>query len=248
MKEGIILSGHNKWSKIKNKKGDADAKRAKTFQKLSREIYMATKQGGPDPESNPALRLVMDKAKSANMPNDNVKRAIDKGSSSAGGEDYTEITYEGYGPDGIAIFVEALTDNNMRTLTNVRTIFNKNGGNLGESGSVAYMFDRKGYFAIEREGLDTTEEEMFEAVIEAGAEDLQTSDEVFEIYTEAEDFADVRDSLETQGFKFATGELTMVPQTKIPLSAEKHTLFETLIDKLEDDDDVQNVYYNTDLD
>ncbi|MCZ0717033.1 YebC/PmpR family DNA-binding transcriptional regulator [Aerococcus kribbianus] len=241
------MSGHNKWSKIKNKKGDADAKRAKVFQKLSREIYMATKQGGPDPDSNPSLRLVMDKAKSANMPNDNVKRAIDKGSSSAGGEDYAEITYEGYGPDGIAVFVETLTDNNMRTLTNVRTIFNKNGGSLGESGSVAYMFDRKGYFAIEREGLDTDEDEMFEAVIEAGAEDLQTSDEVFEIYTEAEDFADVRDALEEQGFKFATGELTMVPKTKIPLQAENKTQFESLIDKLEDDDDVQNVYYNTDI-
>lgn len=248
MKEGILLSGHNKWSKIKNKKGDADAKRAKVFQKLSREIYMATKQGGPDPDSNPALRMVMDKAKSENMPNDNVKRAIEKGSNNAGGEDYEEITYEGYGPDGIAVYVETLTDNNMRTLTNVRTIFNKNGGSLGESGSVAYMFDRKGYFAIEREDLDTTEDEMFETVIEAGAEDLQTSDDVFEIYTEADDFADVRDALLEQGFKFASNELTMVPKTKIPLSDEKRTLFETLIDKLEDDDDVQNVYYNTDLD
>lgn len=241
------MSGHNKWSKIKNTKGVEDAKRAKIFQKLSREIYMAVKKGGPDPDANPALRMVMDKAKAANMPKSNSQRAIDKGSSSAGGEDYNEVTYEGYGTNGIAVFVETLTDNTNRTLSNVRTIFNKNGGSLGESGSVAYMFERKGYLAIEREGLDVDEDTMFEDVIEAGAEDLKTSEEVFEIYTEASDFGTVRDALEEKGYKLATSELTMVPKTMIPLPKDKKKTFMTLIDKLEDDDDVQNVYYNTEI-
>ncbi|WP_195863602.1 YebC/PmpR family DNA-binding transcriptional regulator [Aerococcus urinae] len=242
------MSGHNKWSKIKNTKGAEDAKRAKIFQKLSREIYMAVKQGGPDADANPSLRMVMDKAKAANMPKTNIERAIDKGSNTAGGEDYDEVTYEGYGPNGIAVFVETLTDNTNRTLTNVRTIFNRNGGSLGESGSVAYMFDRKGYLAIEREDLDVDEETMFMDAIDAGAEDLQTSDEVFEIYTEANDFGAVRDALEEKGYKLATSELTMVPKTMIALPEDKKATFETLIEKLEDDDDVQNVYYNTELD
>lgn len=208
---------------------------------------MAVKKGGPDPDANPALRMVMDKAKAANMPKSNSQRAIDKGSSSAGGEDYNEVTYEGYGTNGIAVFVETLTDNTNRTLSNVRTIFNKNGGSLGESGSVAYMFERKGYLAIEREGLDVDEDTMFEDVIEAGAEDLKTSEEVFEIYTEASDFGTVRDALEEKGYKLATSELTMVPKTMIPLPEDKKKTFMTLIDKLEDDDDVQNVYYNTEI-
>ena len=205
------------------------------------------KKGGPDPDANPALRMVMDKAKAANMPKSNSQRAIDKGSSSAGGEDYNEVTYEGYGTNGIAVFVETLTDNTNRTLSNVRTIFNKNGGSLGESGSVAYMFERKGYLAIEREGLDVDEDTMFEDVIESGAEDLKTSEEVFEIYTEASDFGTVRDALEEKGYKLATSELTMVPKTMIPLPEDKKKTFMTLIDKLEDDDDVQNVYYNTEI-
>lgn len=241
------MSGHNKWSKIKNKKGATDAKRAKVFQKLSREIYVATKAGGPDPESNPSLRLVMDKAKAANMPNDNVNRAIEKGSSNNAGEDYDEITYEGYGPGGIAILVETLTDNTNRTLTNIRTIFNKNGGSLGESGSVAYMFDRQGYIVIEREGLDLDEDEMLMNVIEAGGEDMTTSDEVFEISTEASDFTDVRDALEAQGFKLAQAEITMVAKTMLELPGDKASQLENLIDLLEDDDDVQNVHYNTEL-
>lgn len=241
------MSGHNKWSKIKNKKGATDAKRAKVFQKLSREIYVATKAGGPDPESSPSLRLVMDKAKAANMPNDNVNRAIEKGSSNNAGEDYDEITYEGYGPGGIAILVETLTDNTNRTLTNIRTIFNKNGGSLGESGSVAYMFDRQGYIVIEREGLDLDEDEMLMNVIEAGGEDMTTSDEIFEISTEASDFTDVRDALEAQGFKLAQAEITMVAKTMLELPEDKASQLENLIDLLEDDDDVQNVHYNTEL-
>lgn len=241
------MSGHNKWSKIKNTKGAEDAKRGKIFQKLSREIYMAVKSGGPDESANPQLRMVMDKAKSANMPKDNIKRAIDKGSNNIDDESYEEVNYEGYGPSGIAILVETLTDNTNRTLTNVRTIFNKNGGNLGEMGSVAYMFDRKGYIAIEREGLDVIEDDMLEVVLESGAEDLQTSDEVFEIYTESSDFADVRDALEAAGYKLAQAEVTMIPQTMIPLAEDVVAGFETLVDKLEEDDDVQNVYHNADI-
>ncbi|AMB98884.1 transcriptional regulator [Aerococcus urinaehominis] len=242
------MAGHNKWSKIKNSKGIADAKRAKQFQKLSREIYMAVKQGGPDPDANPTLRLAMDRAKAANMPNDNVKRAIDKGSNNNVDESYDEVIYEGYGPDGLAIYVVTLTDNTNRTLTNVRTIFNKNGGNLGENGSVAFMFDRKGYIAIERQGLDIDEEEMFMAAVEAGAEDLQAADDVFEIYTQASDFASVRDNLEADGYKLATAELTMIPNIMVEVSEGNLTQAESLISKLEDDDDVQDVYYNAELD
>lgn len=241
------MSGHNKWSKIKNTKGAEDAKRAKVFQKLSREIYMAVKNGGPDPESNPALRMVMDKAKSANMPKSNVKRAVDKGSNKNSTENYDEVSYEGYGPAGVAIYVETLTDNTNRTLTNVRNIFNKNGGNLGESGSVAYMFDRKGYLAIEREGLDTDEDDMLMTVLEAGAEDLETSDEAFEIYSAATDFGAVRDALKEQDFELATSELIMVPKNTLEVSDEDKEKLQTLIDKLEDDDDVQNVYAAVEL-
>lgn len=239
------MAGHNKWSKVKNIKGVEDAKRAKIFQKLSREIYMAVTSGGEDPDANPALRMAMDKAKSANMPKSNVERAIDKGMNKTDGENYDEVTYEGYGPDGIAILVDTLTDNTNRTLTNIRTIFNKNGGTLGESGSVAFLFDRKGYMAIQREGLDMSEDDMLMAVLEAGGEDLKTSDEVFEIYTAAEDFGNVRDELEKQGFKLESAELTRVPKTYLPLPEEDKDTIMELIDKLEDDDDVQDVFCNT---
>ncbi len=184
------------------------------------EIYMAAKAGGPDPSMNPALRLVVDKAKAANMPNDNVERAIKKATSAVDETNYDEITYEGYGPGGVGILVHALTDNRNRTATNVRVAFTRNGGSLGETGSVSYLFDRKGYIAIERDGLTVDEETMFEDVLEAGAEDLQTSPEVFEIYTAPEDFAAVRDELEKE-FTLAQAELTMIPQTTIDLNEEQ---------------------------
>ena len=192
------MSGHSKWHNIQGRKNAQDAKRGKVFKKLSREIYMAAKAGGPDPSMNPALRLVVDKAKAANMPNDNVERAIKKATSAVDETNYDEITYEGYGPGGVGILVHALTDNRNRTATNVRVAFTRNGGSLGETGSVSYLFDRKGYIAIERDGLTVDEETMFEDVLEAGAEDLQTSPEVFEIYTAPEDFAAVRDELEKE--------------------------------------------------
>lgn len=236
------MSGHSKWHNIQGRKNAQDAKRGKIFQKMSREIYMAAKAGGPDPSTNPALRLVIDKAKSANMPNDNVDRAIKKVTSAGEGEHYDEITYEGYGTGGVAILVHALTDNRNRTATNVRVAFTRNGGNLGETGSVNYMFDRKGYIAIEREGLSVDEDTMLEDVLEAGAEDLETSPEVFEIYTAAEDFASVRDHLEEDGFTLAQAELTMIPQTTVALNEEQQEKLDRLVEKLEDDDDVSEVF------
>lgn len=235
------MSGHSKWHNIQGRKNAQDAKRGKVFQKLSREIYMAAKAGGPDPSMNPALRLVVDKAKAANMPNDNVERAIKKATSAVDETNYDEITYEGYGPGGVGILVHALTDNRNRTATNVRVAFTRNGGSLGETGSVSYLFDRKGYIAIERDGLTVDEETMFEDVLEAGAETLQTSPEVFEIYTAPEDFAAVRDELEKE-FTLAQAELTMIPQTTIDLNEEQKEQLERLVDKLEDDDDVSEVF------
>lgn len=241
------MAGHSKWNNIKQRKGAQDAKRGKIFQKLSREIYMAAKSGGPDPASNPSLRLVLDKAKAANMPNDNVQRAIKKATSAGEGDNYDEVVYEGYGPAGVAILVHALTDNKNRTATNVRVAINKNGGSLGETGSVAYMFDRKGYIAIVREGLDVDEDTMLMSVLEAGGEELEASEEVFEIYTDASDFANVRDALEKEGYVLAQAELTMVPQMVTDLSEEQQAILETIVDALEDDDDVSDVYTSANI-
>lgn len=234
------MAGHSKWQNIQGRKNAQDAKRGKIFQKISREIYMAAKNGGPDPDSNAQLRLMMDKARAANMPKDNVKRALDK-ATGAGGEDYEEITYEGYGPAGVAILVYTLTDNRNRTATSVRTAFNRNGGNLGETGSVSFMFNRQGYIAIAREGLDVDEDQMFEDVIEAGAEELETMDDVFEIYTEPKAFPEVRDALEKK-YDLATAELTMVPSTTVEVPADKVEQLTRLIDRLEEGDDVSEVF------
>ena len=232
---------------IKGRKGAQDAKRGKIFQKLTREIYMAAKSGGPDPTANPSLRLVLDKAKAANMPNDNVQRAIKKATSSAEGENYDEVVYEGYGPAGVAILVHTLTDNRNRTSTNVRVAFNKNGGSLGETGSVSYMFDRKGYIVILRDALDVDEDTMLMSVLEAGGEELVTSDEVFEIYTDPSDFVEVREALETEGYLLEQAELTMIPQVVTELSDSDRVILETIVDVLEDDDDVSEVYTSADL-
>lgn len=234
------MSGHSKWHNIQGRKNAQDAKRGKIFQKISRELYMAAKSGGPDPDSNPQLRLVMDKARSANMPKDNVKRAIDK-ASGADGANYEEITYEGYGPAGVAFLVHTLTDNRNRTASAVRADFSHNGGSLGESGSVSFMFDRKGYIAIAREDLDADEDQMFEDVIDAGADDLQTDDDVFEIYTDPKAFPEVRDALQ-QKYELDTAELTMVPKTRVEVPDEKMEKVQRLIDHLEDEEDVSEVY------
>lgn len=238
------MAGHSKWNNIKQRKGAQDKKRSKIFQKLSREIYMAAKQGGGDIDTNPALRLAMDRARAENMPKDNIKRAIDKATTSGAGEDYDPVMYEGYGPSGVGILTEALTDNRNRTNTNVRIAYNKNGGNIGEAGSVSYMFERKGYIAIERSTTDVDEDTMLMEVLEAGAEELETSEEVFEIFTEQTDFAQVRDYLEGEGFTLAQSELTMIPMNTIALSDEDYEILENIIDALEDDDDVTDVHHN----
>ncbi|QII50059.1 YebC/PmpR family DNA-binding transcriptional regulator [Bacillus paralicheniformis] len=238
------MAGHSKWKNIQRRKNAQDAKRGKIFMKLAKEIYVAAKEGGPDPESNASLRLVIDKAKNANMPNDNIDRAIKKASGSQDGKSYEEITYEGYGPSGVAVMVKCLTDNKNRTATNVRTAFSKNGGSLGETGCVSYMFDRKGYMAIEREDLEIDEEEFMLEVIDAGADELETSEELFEIYTEPEQFEEVKKNLQERGYQMATAEITMVPQTYAEVDEALQEKVEKLIDVLEDDDDVQEVYTN----
>lgn len=240
------MAGHSKWKNIQGRKNAQDAKRGKIFQKLSREIFIAAKNGGEDVATNPALRLAVDKARAANMPNDNVERAIKKATSSTDGANYAEITYEGYGPGGVAILVETLTDNRNRTATNVRVAFNKNGGSLGETGSVNYLFDRKGYIAIERAHSSLTEEELFEKVLDLGAEDFVVSEEGFEIYSAPENFVALRDALE-QEMTLARAELAMIPQTTIALSDDQQQQLDQLIEKLEDDDDVTEVYTSAEV-
>lgn len=238
------MSGHNKWSKIKNKKGEADAKRGAVFNKLSREIFVAAKAGGGDPAMNASLRMVLDKARSANMPKNNINRAIKKATDVGDTTNYDEITYEGYGPGGVAILVHTLTDNKKRTDANLHTIFSRNGGNMGSTGSVAYMFDRKGHLVIEREGLDLSEDDMLGMILEAGADDLKTTDDVFEILTEPKAFPEVKEALQAQNLTFAHAQLSMIPQNYVSLDEEQAAILEKLVDKLEDDDDVQDVYTN----
>ena len=219
------MSGHSKWHNIQGRKNAQDAKRGKVFQKLSREIYMAAKSGGPDPSGNPTLRMVMDKARAANMPKTNIERAIKKAEGNSD-EHYDEITYEGYAPGGVAVLVEALTDNKNRTASDVRVAFTRNGGSLGATGSVAYMFDRKGYLVIDRSTTDADEDQVLLDVMDAGGDDLETSDDAFE----------------KAGYKLANAELTMIPQNTTPVPADKKEQFAHLIDALEDNDDVSNVY------
>lgn len=238
------MSGHNKWSKIKNKKGESDAKRGAVFNKLSREIFVAAKAGGGDPAMNASLRMVLDKARAANMPKDNINRAIKKATDVGDTTNYDEITYEGYGPGGVAILVHTLTDNKKRTDANLHTIFTRNGGNMGSTGSVAYMFDRKGHLVIEREGLDLSEDDMLGMILEAGADDLKTTDDVFEILTEPKAFPEVKEALQAQNLTFAHAQLSMIPQNYVSLDEEQAAILEKLVDKLEDDDDVQDVYTN----
>ncbi|EKB56112.1 YebC/PmpR family DNA-binding transcriptional regulator [Facklamia hominis] len=238
------MSGHNKWSKIKNKKGAEDAKKGAIFGKLSKEIFQAAKNGGGDPDMNANLRTVLDKARAANMPKDNINRAIKKATDAGDTTNYDEITYEGYGPGGVAILIHALTDNKNRTDTNMHVIFSRNGGNQGSNGSVAYLFDRVGYLAIDREDLAVDEEAMFEQVLNAGAEDLKVSEEVFEIFCEPQDFNQVKDSLKEAGFEFAEASVIMEAKTKVALNDTDQSKLENLIDKFEDDDDVQEVFTN----
>ena len=241
------MAGHSKWNNIKNKKGKEDAKRGKIFTKLGRYIMVAAKEGGSDPDYNPALKAAIEKAKAENMPNDNIERAIKKGAGELGSDSFEEIVYEGYGPAGIAVFVECLTDNRNRTAPEIRHAFDKYGGNLGTSGSVTFMFDKKGIIAIERtESID--EDELTMLAIELGAEYFEAEEEGFEIRTATEDFNTVRNGLSEAGYSFAMAELTYIPQTTVELTnPDDIKNMEKLIDMLEDNDDVQEVNHNWEM-
>jgi len=240
------MAGHSKWKNIQRRKNAQDAKRGKLFMKLAKEIYVAAKMGGGDPSTNASLRLVIEKAKAANMPNENIERAIKKATGNQDHTNYEEIKYEGYGPGGVAVMVTCLTDNKNRTASNVRVAFSKNGGNLGETGCVSYLFDRKGLLIVSREEFEVDEDEMLLQAIEAGAEEMETTDESFEIYTTPESFEGVKNNLEESGFTFVQAEITMIPQTYTSLEGDDLTKMLKLIDALEDDDDVQEVYHNLD--
>jgi len=239
------MSGHSKWSTIKHKKGAADAKRGRLFTKLIREITMSSRLGGGSPEANPRLRKAVDDAKAVNMPAENIKRAIQRGTGELPGVSYEEVTFEGYGPGGVAILIEAMTDNKNRTLPEIRTIFSKHGGNLGESGSVRFLFQKKGYIAIEK--AKATEDDVMEAAIEAGAEDVSYTDQYHEVQTSPETFPQVKVSLEEKGLPLAVAELSMIPTTEVVLDARKAEQTMKLMEALEDHDDVQNVWANFDF-
>ncbi|MDD3225183.1 MAG: YebC/PmpR family DNA-binding transcriptional regulator [Clostridium sp.] len=238
------MSGHSKWHNIQAKKGKADAQRGKVFTKIGKEIAVAAKNGS-DPDSNAKLRDVVAKAKANNMPQDTIARAIKKGAGELEGVNYEEISYEGYGPCGIAIIVDVLTDNKNRSASNVRCIFDRNGGNLGSTGCVSYMFQRKGQLVIEKGDLD--EDEVMMEALDAGADDFNADEDVFEITTAVEDFGKVRDALSAAGYKFVSAELTMIPDTFTVLNEEDSEKIQNLVDKLEDDDDVQSVYHNAEF-
>ena len=239
------MSGHSKWSTIKRKKGANDAQRAKIFTKIAREILVAVKAGGPDPDNNSSLKDAISKARAANMPNDNIQRTIKKASGSTDGDNYETITYEGYGPNGVAVIVNTLTDNRNRTAANVRHSFDKFGGNMGTTGCVSFMFDEKGVIVIENDDID--EDEITMDALEAGADDISIDEDCIEITTAPEDFHAVRDALEAK-YTLSSAEISMVPQTLTTLTDEKQILMMTkMLDNLEDDDDVQNVYHSWDM-
>lgn len=238
------MSGHSKWANIKRKKEKTDSKRGKVFTKLGREIAVIVRQGGPDPNANSKLKDVIAKAKAANMPNDNIERSIKKAAGEMGGADYEEIIYEGYGPGGVAVIVEAMTDNRNRTAGDVRHFFDKFGGNLGTNGCVSFMFDRKGVILIDKTEKTDEDALMMEA-LEAGAEDMSTEDDYFEVMTSPDDFSKVREALEQKGYDFLEADIERVPTTMTKLTDPKQIEFmDRLIESLEDLDDVQNVYHN----
>ena len=240
------MSGHNKWSTIKHKKGAADAKRGRIFTRLIKELTVAAREGGGSVESNARLRKAVDDAKAANMPADNIKRAIQRGTGELPGVQYEEVTFEGYGPGGAAIYIEALTDNKNRTLPEIRHMFTKNGGNLGESGCVRFMFDKKGYLAVERDKI--AEDRLMEIALEAGADDLLTDDaEYFEIYTAPEALNEVRTKIEARGVPVAVSEVSMIPQTPVKLDDARSAQLVKLMEAIEEHDDVQNVWTAAEL-
>jgi YebC/PmpR family DNA-binding regulatory protein len=239
------MSGHSKWATTKHKKAATDAKRGKIFTKIGKEIAVAAKLGGGDPSGNPRLRTAVAKAKSVSMPAENIKRAIQKGTGELPGVSYEEVIYEGYGPGGVAVIVEVMTDNRNRTVSEIRNIFSKSGGNMGEAGCVSWMFHKKGYIVVNREKSD--EDKLMSIALDAGAEDMQTEDDNFVITTPPNDFEKVKKSLEEASVTMDVAEVTMVPQTYVKLEGKEAQQMLRLVETLEDNDDVQNVYANFDI-
>ena len=240
------MSGHSKWHSIKHKKAAQDAKRGKIFTKIIRELSVAARMGGGDPDANPRLRKAVSDAKAVNMPADNIKRAIMKGTGELEGVTYEEITYEGYGPGGVAIFLEILTDNRNRTVSELRHIFSKNGGNIGESGCVAWMFSRKGYLVVEKS--KASEDDLLDIILEAGAEDLREDGSNYEIFTPPDKYEAVVEALESSNIEIAASNLGQIPQNYIKLEGKQAQQLLRLMEELEDHDDVQNVWANFDID
>ncbi len=238
------MAGHSKWAGIKHKKAVIDKKRAKRWTKLVREVIVSARLGGGDPDFNPRLRSAVSDAKADNVPNDTIDRAIKKGTGELEGESYDEVSYEGYGPGGVAVLVEAMTDNRNRTVSELRHLFSRFGGNLGESGCVAWMFDRRGYFVFDPEAMD--EEEFMELAIELGVDNISTEDG-FEMFTSPEDYNRVRDEIEKRGLQPEVRELAMIPQTTVELGDNAGAVLK-LVDAIEDHDDVQNVWTNFEVD
>lgn len=239
------MSGHSKWSTIKHKKAAADAKRGAMFTKVIKELTVAARLGGGDTEMNPRLRTAMLKAKAVNMPQETMQRAIMKGTGELPGVNYEEITYEGYGPGGVAMIVTALTDNRNRTVAEIRKIFSKSGGNLGESGCVAWIFQKKGLIIVEKEKIG--EDELLNIALEAGAEDVQPGDTIYEVTTSVEDFEPVKQGISATGIEPSSSEISLVPQTTVRLEGSQARQLLKLMDDLEEHDDVQNVYANFDI-
>ena len=239
------MSGHNKWSTIKQKKGKNDAARAKVFTKIGRELMVAIRDGGSaDPNVNSKLRDCIAKAKAANVPNDNIERAIKKAQGGEGAN-YESVTYEGYGPCGVAIIVEALTDNRNRTAGDVRHYFDKFGGNLGTPGCVGFLFEEKGVLVIDREDLEKDEDTVMEDALEAGAADFEADDDIFTVYTEPDDLSAIRDDLAAKGYEFASAEVEQVPSTYTKIDdPDKQILMQKMLDAFDDNDDIQNVWHN----
>jgi len=241
--EEEAMSGHSKWANIKNRKGKQDAVRGKVFTKMAKVIAVAAREGGGDPEMNAKLREAIAKAKAANMPNDNIDRAIKKGSGELSDTIFEEVTYEGYGPSGVAVIVQALTDNKNRTAADVRHAFDKNGGNLGTNGCVSFMFEKRGRIMIEKSD-DIDEETLMMTALEAGAEDMETSEEGFEIFTQPEEFASVMETLEKANIAVLSGEVAMIPTTETALDEADTKRMQKMMDMFDDNDDVQEVWHN----
>lgn len=242
------MSGHSKFANIKHKKEKNDAAKGKIFTIIGKEIAVAVKEGGPNPDNNSKLRDVIAKAKANNMPNDTIKRGIDRAAGDAGAVSYVLNTYEGYGPNGTAIIVDTLTDNKNRTAANVRNAFTKGGGNVGTTGCVSYMFDHKGQIIVDKEECDLDADDLMMMALDAGAEDFSEEEDSFEIITAPEDFSTVREKLEADGLRMASAELTMIPQNYVDLTDEEAIKkFNRIIDLLDEDDDVQSVYHNANL-